>query len=256
MSGARILYPQFRDEQADSRYPFADTATLTTSDGALSLERDTFIDAALHVIGGGPGLHISQITVTSNSVILSIGDRSEKKRAAATYPTNSPPTNGVLEIFDTYNRPAGMLLSTQSKLFAMSAWPNGTHVFAPAATAFVASVVIPAQEPGVRGVLLADKTLVTGDLWLIGDQGVQLRQESDGVIRIDIIGEPLFLRALCEDKDKFSPRRFVKTINGCPPDKYGNFILTATGHVAPDTTLRIYPRNNTLVIDTIGKKVV
>ena len=31
---SRILFPDFRDEQKDSRYPFVDTANLTADDGA------------------------------------------------------------------------------------------------------------------------------------------------------------------------------------------------------------------------------
>jgi hypothetical protein len=256
MSGARILYPQFRDEQADSRYPFADGATLTTTAGTLTIARDTFIDASLYIIDAGKGLYISQITVTSDTVTLFVGGSATRNLVSTKYPTNTPPADGILELFDSYGRPAGMLLSQRLKLFELSAWPTGEHTFASSATEFVASVSIPAQEPGVRGILTADDTLLTGDLWLIGDQGVQVRQENEGVIRIDIIGEPLFLRALCEDKDKFSPKRFVKTINGCPPDEYGNFIFTSTGHIAPDTVLRIYPSCDSLVIDTVGKKVV
>lgn len=258
MSGARLLFPQFRDEQEDSRYPFADMATLVSKESKLSLGRDTFLDASFYVIGGGAGLYLTQIVITSDAVTLAVGDTAKKLRATTTYPTNNPPENGVLEFVDEYGRPAGMLLAQRLKLLEVSAWPAGTHTFVASATPFVASVVIPAREPGVRGVLTADAELLVGDLWLIGDRGVQLRQDGEGVIRIDIIGEPLFLRALCADKDKFSPKRFVKTINGCPPDEYGNFILTASGHGAADTILRIYPNGNGngLVIDAVGKKVV
>lgn len=53
MSGARILYPEFRDEQSDSRYPFADSATLvSTTNAAAVIAADTFIDASFFPIGG------------------------------------------------------------------------------------------------------------------------------------------------------------------------------------------------------------
>lgn len=256
MSGARILYPQFRDEQGNSKYPFADNATLVSKESQLSVGRALFIDASFYVIDAIDGFYLSQIVVTSDRVTLFVGDTAKKLRASAAYPTNNPPANGMLEFVDDYNRPAGMLLSRRLSLFELSAWPAGTHTFAQTATPFVASVVIPTQEPGVRGILTENGDLLTGDLWLIGDQGVQLRQDGAGVIRIDIIGEPLFLRALCADKNKFTPKNFIKTINGCPPDEYGNFILNASGVAASDTILRIYPRDKILVIDAIGKKVV
>lgn len=256
MSGARILYPQFRDEQEDSRYPFADSATLVSRESQLAISRAMFIDASFYVINAQDGLYLSQVVVTSDAVTIWVGDAAQKLRAKAAYPTNNPPLNGVLEFTDEYGRPAGMLLAQRLNLFELSSWPAGTHTFVATATPFVASTVIPAKEPGVRGILTETGDLLVGDLWLIGDQGVQLRVDGPGVIRIDIIGEPLFLRALCEAQNKFSPRRFIKTINGCPPDEYGNFILTASGHGAPDTVLRVYAQDSNIVIDAVGRKVV
>lgn len=256
MAGTRIIFPQFRDEQSDSRYPFVDKATMVSAENKLEIGRDTFIDAAIYTIGGQARVYISSIAVSAAEIVITIGDENNRIRATARWAPANPPENGVLDLLDIYGRPAGMLLSAPLQLARFAAWPARTHNFVLAATEFVNTVVIPAREPGVRGLLTEDATLLTGDVWLVGDRGVVVRQDGEEVIRIDIIGSPLFLRELCDDLNKFTPRTFIKTINNCPPDEYGNFTLTANGHNATDTVLRIYPSDGNLKIDVIGKKVV
>ena len=260
MAEARILFPQFRDEQSDSRYPFADRAALVSQERKLEISRDTFIDAAIYVIGGDARAYISSIVVTPSLITFYIGDTGNKKIASATFNPFAVPADGALELIDSYGRPAGMLLSTALALAAFSAWPNETHTFKLADTEFVAGVVIPANEPGVRAVTGADGELLTGDVWLVGDRGVVLRAADEHTVRVDVVGEPLFHRVVCEPVARFQPKTFVQTItvNGvtCGPDEYGNFALTATGHAASDTILRIYFQDGTIKIDTVGKKVV
>lgn len=260
MSGERILYPQFRDEQADSRYPFADRATLLSTDGLQEIGRDTFIDAAIYTINGDRQAHISAITVTPQLVTIYIGDVGDNRRASASFNPLASPEDGVLNVFDIYSRPAGMLLSPPLALARFSGWPTGTHVFTQAATEFVASVVIPAREPGVRGLVADDLALLTGDVWIIGERGVVVRQEDEEVVRVDIIGEPLFNRYLCDPVQRFQPKTFLRTITvnrtTCGPNEFGGFNITATNHGVNDTVLRIYPQDGNIRIDAIGRKVV
>lgn len=255
MAGTRIIFPQFREEQGDSRYPFKDTATLR-SDTNLDIGRATFIDAVVHAINGQAGAHISAIEVTTQSVIIWIGDQSVAKICKAEFPAVGAVNITELPLVDNYRRPAGLLIVDSVEISKFTGWPQGTHTFRQRATEFVATVVIPAQEPGVRAVLPPTQELMTDDIWLIGDQGVIVRAEGDTTIRIDIVGEPLFSRVICGPLNKFDPPQFVKTINGCPPDIYGNFTITATNLSANDAALRVYPENNTLKIDLLGAKVL
>lgn len=258
MAAARILFPEFRDEQQASRYPFADTATLQSdTDLNIQIAPDTFIDASVFTIGGSSRAYISSIVVTTQKITINIGDTDLAARAAATYDPLSPPKNGMLLLEDRYGRPAGMLLSTAVALSRFSAWGVGTYEFTLSQTEFVASVVIPANEPGVRALQTEKKQFLTGDVWLVGDQGVMLRKENEKTIRVDVIGVPLFKRFLCEPKSEdFSNKRYLKTINGCGPDEFGNFTFTATNQLAPDTVLRIYVDGDTIIIDTVGRSVV
>jgi len=110
MSGARIIFPEFRDEQSDSRYPFADTATLIADSGA-QLNRDSFIDAAIYAIGATAPLYISAIDINSSSVTITISDKSGTSVCTTAYTPLDPPESGELALTDKYGRPAGILIS-------------------------------------------------------------------------------------------------------------------------------------------------
>jgi hypothetical protein len=97
--------------------------------------------------------------------------------------------------------------------------------------------------------------VVSGDIWLIGDNGVVIRKDDDCVIRIDIVGDPLFVRRLCNPLDLFNTPNFVKTINGCPPDEYGDYKIEVGDHGDPHTILRINPVEDGLKIEAIGDLV-
>lgn len=269
MSSARILFPDFRDEQADSRYPFADTATLIANDGATAIARDTFIDAALYIIGASNRVYISSVIVTPQKITIRFGDENTSYLAETSFDPNplQTPENGTLAVVDLYGRPAGALVVASdkenlldNKLVLFAGWAIGVYEFEPEATEFVSTVCIPAREPGVRGVLTDADDLITGDLWLIGDGGVVFRHEGvqngKQIIRVDIVGVPLFKRFSCVPFNRFDSKNFIKTINNCPPDEYGNFTLTATGFEVEDTVLRVSNRDGIIFIDAVGRKVV
>lgn len=251
MSGARILFPEFREETAENRYPFADTATLQANNSQFNIGVDSFIDAVFYAIDAGTGLHIARIETSAVQTRIVITDSAGLLEFTAKYNPLQPPTT-ALEVVDEYGRPAGYLLSTSEKLASFGT-QIATYEFDRAATEFAASVVIPAKEPGVRGVKTPTSSLLTKDIWLVGDMGVQLSVKENNTIRIDVVGEPLFKRALCEGNTDFPARKYIKTINGCAPDSFGNFIITATRQLAPDSILRVYPAASGIVIEAVGR---
>lgn len=253
MTSARILFPQFRDEQSASKYPFADSTTLTADTG-VRIDNDLFIDASFFGIGFGEQVYISSIVVTAQTVTITVGDISTPTRATGSYLVFEPPANGIVNFTDIHGRPAGVLLAAagECNLAKFSAWPVGQHNFTITATEFVSTVVIPAKEPGVRALTPDPEQLQTGDVWLIGNNGVVLRAEGDHVIRVDIIGVPLFKRLVCEPQTTFPTKTFLQTINNCGPDEYGNFTITATNKSVDHPAIRVYPNNNALTIATIG----
>lgn len=253
MSETRIIFPDFREEQADSRYPFVDSATLVASGSKLAIANDTFLDASIYAVGVANQVYVSSVVVDNNSITIYIGDDKLKQRAWSTF---DPLDDNITELrfVDTYGRDAGVMVTDPDRIRVFSSWPVGTHVFERAATELVPTCVLPTPEVGVRGLLTEKGELLVGDVWLVGDNGVIVR-EDDGQIRIDIVGDPLFVRRNCVPLSLFAPPRFVQTINGCGPDPYGNFQLNPLDHVSPDTILRIYPDGDGLKIDVVGRKV-
>lgn len=263
---ARIIFPEFRDEQSDSRYPFADTATLRSNTGFF-IPKNCFVDAHLHIIGGGVGAYLSSIVVANDRVTINFSDTGLTNTCSCSY---KPLELGEIKhttagLLDRSGRPAGSLVGLVSEFRLLSGWPQGTHTFTPAATELVATVVTPAQEPGVRGLIGPSSELLTDDLWLIGDQGVVLRVLADNTIQVNIVGDPLFKRAQCLDEagnpiGDFSPRNYLKTLNSCASDQYGNFNFSVKSHNDDGTIraqiLRIYPDENGLKISAVGSRVL
>jgi len=250
----RRLFPEFRDQFDETLYPFIDTATLQSAGSGQQLDRDLFIDASLYPIGSVGGyLYVSNITVQNRAVRISIADRTRKEKASVTFDPLMAPD--LLRIHDEWGRPAGVIVSDSMRLSRFSSWETGQHAFPHEATQFVPSCIIPTPEVGVRGVLTEKDELYTGDLLVVGDNGVVVTNESPEVIRVDIVGDPLFRRRLCEPISLFTTPRFVKTINGCPPDELGNYNLTVGDHSNEETIVRIYKGDSGLVIEAIGTTV-
>lgn len=251
----RILFPEFRDQYNDTLYPFMDGAVLTSQSTGQQIDRDLFIDAALHPIGSEGGfIYVSNINVQPRAIRLSFADRRRREIASVTFDPLFAPD--LLRIHDEWDRPAGVIVSESLRLSRFSSWEPGDHIFQPDATRFVPTCVIPTPEVGVRGILTEKGELFTGDFIVVGDNGVVVRQEADPeVIRVDIVGDPLFRRRLCVPIDLFTTPRFIKTINGCPPDQFGNFNLTVGDHFNETTIVRIYKSDEGLVIEAVGTTV-
>lgn len=248
---ANTLFPEFRDQVSPTRYPFIDTASLQAGNGT-ALDLDMFLDAGLYLIGNVGAVHLSRIDVAVRSVTLSVSSQNGRQTATAQFDPTVPPDE--LPVYDAAGRASGLLVSEAARLSRFSAWLPGTYTFTPAATTFVAGVVIPVPDTGVRGIVTDTGQILTGDVWLAGDNGIVFREE-DGDMRMDVVGDPLFLRRLCDPLDLFRVPRFVRTINGCPPDRFGNYNLTVGEQQNPQTILRIYATRDGLTIEAVGQLV-
>ena len=110
----------------------------------------------------------------------------------------------------------------------------------------------------MRGIITERGELFTQDVLLVGDNGIVLRQDAEDpeVIRVDVVGDPLFIRKNCTEVERFTTPNFLRTINGCPPDSDGNFNLTVGDHQSAETIVRIYANGQgELVIEAIGDTV-
>lgn len=257
MAIERIVVPEWRDEQAQSKYPFTDASTLVSSNNVY-IDRDLFLDAVVYVLNGTTPLYLSTITFEAQTITLAIADSGGT--TLITGEINPFETNTSIPLYDLNGRSAGVLVSDENRLKRLQSWPGGTQTFGTTAE-FVASVVIPFPEKHLSGFILPDGSVVSGDVWFFGENGVVVRQDSDGSIRFDLVGDPLFKRSLCDisvnGTQGFVTPNFLKTINGVPPDANGNFLITVNDSTAGDSILRIYPdtAENAVKIEFVGQRL-
>jgi len=277
MSESQLIFPDFRDEQEDSKYPFSDRSTFTAIDSAVVLSKKMLVDASIYVIGGRGAAYISQIAATNNAVTIVVKTTDNTTAIATTTIEASrlyTDENVTAELRDNFSRPAGVLVIRTANFNHILA-RSGIYEFGPTGLEFVASCFTPAQEAGLRGVLINDTEFVTGNILLVGYAGVALRKLvtntqqynhcADANIRIDIVGNPLFKRLRCA-KEGTSPKsvNYIRTINNSPPDEFGHFVFTpiedAFSNEADPTNpvaIRVYPVNeNSIVIEAVRKRDV
>jgi hypothetical protein len=238
-----LVYGDWRDDNQRRKYPFADDALLTN--GTLVIPNSLFIDGRLYPIGGDETLYLNRITREED--VIEFGVRSgDEELATGSYSVTDVPENGEIAFHDEYGRPAGMLLATDTSLRAFSGLNAGEYTFTQPQARFAAAVVAPQPEVGVRGFLLADGSVVTADVIVVGEDGAVVRKDEDGTLRIDFIGDPFALRKLCKDEEPndedvaaLTPYCPIKTINGISPDALGDFKLLVGSTESLSPILRI-----------------
>jgi hypothetical protein len=247
-----IRSPEFIASLESTKYPFVPFASLTN--GSVRFLEGTFLDAHIYSTTGVGRYYISQVVVQSGKFIIYIGDLETPLRLVGS--VSIPSENGIVQLRDIYGRPGGVLVSEPARVSLLSSWGIGTHSFTIEQTEFCVTCQVPIPDPGVSGIRLDDGTIFSGDIWIVGEDGVVLQTEevtrkqlSETVqqITINVVGDPLYLQKLCSSEEVFTPVTPIKTIrvvNGsetydCAPDDYGNFNIQMNNSLAADTALRI-----------------
>lgn len=198
----------------------------------LVLLTGTFLDASLYPIGGTARLHLSKVVIDSNIVRICIGDANTDELASTEFDFASSPD--VLHFKDSFDRPAGLLVSDAERLSLFAGWPTGEHRFTADETAFVSRCCIPMPAVGFRGFELEDGSILSGDIRLIADNGIVFTLEqlelpatpdeaaqSVNVVRVDVVGDCLSRRKLCVDDDAFETPRLLQTLRVSSPAASG-----------------------------------
>jgi hypothetical protein len=261
---AGIRHPEFINELENTKYPFIPTAKL--SNGLDSFLEGTFLDAHLYSVVGTQRYYISKVTVTSDKMTIVIGDDNEATRLIGE--VDMPIGESVVRLLDAYGRSGGMLVSEPARLSLLTAWGVGEHKFEQKQTEFCITCQMPIPDPGVTAIRLADGELLSGKVWLVGEDGVVLRTElttdKDGnvveLLRIDVVGDPQFLQRLCSPEELFTPVnpvRIIRIVQGeytydCEPDEQGNFSIQMNDSLAADAALRVRTTPEGIVITVEG----
>lgn len=268
----RNRHPEWRDYQEPTKYPFSDTATLANDAGVFLLP-ETFLDAAFYVVGATYGGFLRKIVVTSQTVTIFVGDNDTDELAYGQFDLSDPPSE--LRFADLFGRPAGVLVSEPSRMAVFQAWAQGTHVFERDQSGIVAACWMPMPDTGIRGFKLDDGSVLTGDVYLVGDRGIILSCDevvidagcdtpnaTHYVVRVDVVGDPLWRQDNCIASG-YVPRRFVETIvfqQGLrqvevAPGDYGDVKIVAGNRLAGSTILRVRPRANGIHIELVGERL-
>jgi hypothetical protein len=246
---AEFLFPEWRDQTAGAKYPMTDTSTLRSVTG-LALPPAWLLDASIQPVGGVGRLYLSKLTVSSGELKIEIGDDRSQSIATGFFSPLDPKDG--LALYDIYGRNAGILVISVEESLALLAGPAGEHRFQSSASSFVPSVCCPVPVQEALAVLLEDGTAISGELLLVGEDGVVLRLE-DGKIRVDVVGDPLFKRRLCGSEVSFQSPKFIKTINNVPISSNGSFHLSVGDRAASGSVLRIYPSGGKLIVEAVGQ---
>ena len=242
------LFQEWRDLTRYIKYPFMDSATLVNSVGD-TIPENLFSDARLYPVGGGAGQFLSRVTI-DDDVVIAISDASGE---IATGTFDFDTEIDVVKVLDLYGRPAGVFVSSWDRLQTLVNWAPGDHEFERAQTEFAAAVVVPQPIVGVNGIVLADATVFTGEVILVGHDGIVLREDG-GTVRVDIVGDPYYLRKLCaEEEVERECVQGLKTINAIAAVD-GRFTITAGDNLATDTVLRVTPTTDGLRLTVVGQK--
>lgn len=277
-----VLYPEWRDSNRRINFPFTDYATMSSTDGKL-IPSNVFLDAAIHMIGGFGVHYMSGISVRGESIVIIVSD------SAGNFCTGEYPVYGsaadMMEMFDKYDRPAGVLVFDPRHIEDLYGFGTGDTVFTPAQSALAASAVIPMPSVGVQG-FLVNGELITGDVVFVGGPGVVLSVERcfnestgtveavftdkggradgdyDAQIRVDIVGDPYARYRECLDGSEGSipGYSFLKTINagGSPacytgkPDSNGNFVIAPAPDLAYDNPVRVMQETAGIRVEIVG----
>jgi hypothetical protein len=243
---------EWRDQNKPTKYPFTDASTLMTSSN-LYFSKEAVYDASFYIINWNSRLYLTGVDVYSSPnkyVRLNIGDVSTTAAYADVDPFDIPE---VIRFQDTAGRQAGLMVVDPVALSFLQSWTLGSHSFRRGAE-FVPSVVTPMPSGYVTAIKDSAGNYLSGDVWLIGEDGVIISQNSKG-IRVDVVGDPLFKRR--DNPSSFVTPRFIKTINNVAPDEYGDFKIVVGTYLAGDTILRIYPDSSLpgLRVELIGQSL-
>jgi hypothetical protein len=246
---AEIFYPDYNDEGVGNLYPFADDAVLRTTDG-LDFDPDMLLDASIYPAGLDKDAALTAVIVDVDSIRLVIGDRTASSRCEGSFTRLDTKAPSGFTLFDNLGRNAGVLVANPDLALALHSWPVGTHPFAPGTAKFAVSTTVPSPQLEVTGIATTDGEIASGAVWLVGEQGVVVTKEDDELIRIDVVGDPLFAQRLCEPNGLFTPPTPIRAIRfiddyghkvKTTPDAYGNITIAVSDLSVGDTILRISP---------------
>lgn len=239
----------------DTSYPFRDSATFLSKDDQF-VAPTVFKDAVLYPVANESDWYISKIEFKFTGAVIYI---SSANATDLVCDVSSYSSGTSFPVTDKFGREVGLLVLEPLQLMAVAA-PNSVVTFNDDAMPFVPTVIFPQGSGAVSSLGDVSGRAGSGDLWLIGENGVVL-EVSGNSITFNASGDPLYVRKFCQDEGiEYTVRRPLKGIkvifNGgsfnATPDDYGNIQFRVP---ANDGIFRIVPGPNSLKFSIVGGAV-
>lgn len=195
-----ILLGEYRNQNSRRNYPFRDDCTLT-DDAGVALPTDFLIDAYVFPITlREDNIDIRVTDLVDDHVYIQKIDLNERKiyiasiwhgvvYGIATF--NETSKTAIVYEEPNYHRQIGVLVFGDGLANVLASGPVRT--FQANATALTPTTFTIMDQIGVRGFLLEDGTLVTGNVTFEGQDGIVVKSYIDGegrqVLQFDIVGE-------------------------------------------------------------------
>ena len=219
---------EYRNQNSQRQYPFADDAPLTdNTEQRLSV--DFLVDAFLYPIDITGRPYLSKIDLGEGTLHFSDSETAEEIGVAS---FNINDTEAYI-YEQEYDRKIGVLAFGDglSSVFAGAT----VRVFVPESTPLAPTAFIPLNQPGVRGFLLPDGNLVTGDVVFEGRDGVLVSSTNTiggiPILRIDVIGVPETPLDVCRDVCDVITELLLQRKAGSAVDisEYGGNVIALVG---------------------------
>lgn len=265
----KTYHPQWRDENAEIRYPFEDECTLSDHSSQLFLTDDWLVDAAVYSPVAQPPVYVSRIEVYGNSARVELSDSVGQLLGHGMIVKQSTMPIAVL---DSNDLTVATLVPSESANASVFSAGDGEFLFSPAATTIIASCVLENPAASLQGFRVGDELYLQNEIILVGEGGVQLTmeavQEVDAqgdtndvsLVRIHAVGDAQRLTAECDDPSR-RPARFIQEVvfqygdmtHSCFPDEYGNIVLMSASPAVEDSALRVQNMDNRIRLELMGR---
>ena len=160
-----ILYPEYNNQNSQRNYPFDDSATLLDTAG-VSLPCDFIVDINLFVFKASGIPYIKSINIPEGRIIIG-GDNSTIYGFADMDGSNS----AIIYDSEDYMRQVGIVVFGAGMPLFNVVIP---HTYTNQGTPLAVSAWFELNQIGVRGFLLEDGTLITGDVVFEGRHGINV----------------------------------------------------------------------------------
>jgi hypothetical protein len=258
MAYTTILTYQHRVD-GEGTFPFTDVSTFTSRENNL-IAPTVFIDATVYPIGAGVRQYISRIKRTSIQLIIDISDVSG---VVCTGILDLSSGSNKIVLRDSRERVVGLLLGNSDMGQFLGAIPEGENTFDNDGMEFVSTCVSPQPQQVVEGIATEDNDMLSGDVWLVGKDGVILDwDELNQAIVVHLVGDPLFRKRNCDTGNgefinpvPLQALTFVtdlQTSVKIKPDEYGNIRFVTGSNQNEANVLRIEKLENGLRLRAIG----